>query len=511
MLENAPTSAVKSLIELYQKKITIEDLVDFTNDHASELSVLTAMALTEYKLAGLWRPAAAGLLKKPNINQQDIHALFIGTSPYELTKNYPIDKIQLRTLKFDDTAKEVIKNSIKRLSDHNDVIKTIREINDTISLNNLPPTLFSKGIDLARRLFDLGETRAASYFAAKATLISESLSKDLGFENLRNLLNEMYLTKTPKTSEKNDVDFEKIGGYSEIKDYIRNDLVNVLTAKMKRPELLEFGAELPRGVLLHGPPGTGKSMFLDGIVNELKKTMGDDKIHDFKYRLEQSKWLGESTTLLQQTFEKYRQIARKTKEGLILIVLDEAESTFEKRGEDIHETTKRQVGQLLSYMNGSDELPKNVIFLAATNLLGDIDPAFLRPGRFDYKREIGYPNKNDMRQIYEKILAKKNAIVQPSDLDEMAAQSFEKIPHCTGADIRSVISMAASKKLNEFMRNSDWETAPTESISLDKPALLNSIVEVGTRKKQQAEAAARKFDHDTFKKGAAIAPEGMYS
>ena len=168
-----------------------------------------------------------------------------------------------------------------------------------------------------------------------------------------------------------EVSWDQVGGLQEIKDRLKESIEWPLT----QPELFaHFGVKPPRGVLLFGAPGTGKTLIAKAIANEAKANFISVKGPEMI-----SKWVGESERGIREVFKKAKQAAPS------IIFLDEFESIagarVENRGEG-SDVMNRVVNQLLSSMDGVEAL-EGVIVIAATNRPEMIDPALLRSGRFE--------------------------------------------------------------------------------------------------------------------------------
>jgi ATP-dependent 26S proteasome regulatory subunit len=511
MLSNKSTESVKKLLQIYQNNGSIEDIVNCAEDSEDVLPRVAAAAIVEWHLVRVNKPGLlTSYLEKSQITSTDVSKLFIGTSPYK-----PLDTTysgygggtaissDLQKLHLSELSISMIQ-SIMAQSGKFGVENTVRKLDNYVQIVlPTPTTLFTKNISLARRLFDMQMVQPAAWFAYIGLLgLGKDLQTQLKTEELKELLRKVYTGKVTKVNTRAQVTFNDIGGYEEVKQQIIVDIINVITAKVKRPELLQYGAKLPRGVILHGPPGTGKTMFLEAIANELSATIGNNSVFVESYRLEHASLLGESEALAKATFERFGKLARDNPTGLVVILLDEAEGTFEKRSEDSHHTTKRVIGQLLSYMDGIDKLPDNILFLAATNILGDVDPAFLRTGRFDYTLKIEYPDQKTVHKIYETRLRDKSPNLQNEDLSDVVAHSLKTIPYCTASDVAGVVGRAAKTKMSELMLQKGWQVASADAAKIDKMSLMTAIDWVGAEKKKKAQATSATYGHEILKDNA---------
>ncbi|MBL8912324.1 MAG: AAA family ATPase [Archangium sp.] len=189
-----------------------------------------------------------------------------------------------------------------------------------------------------------------------------------------------------------DIDLTKdIGGYAKVKDRLSKEILDVLAMKdatadeasMKRIEGL-----IPRGMIFWGPPGTGKTLFAKAMATALGAAVTVVSGPELK-----SKWVGESEENLRQVFTRARQAAPA------IIVFDELDSFATARGTYQGSGVEHSmVNQLLTEMDGfrKDEL---VFVVGTTNFVESLDPALLRPGRFEFHLHIPYPNNEDRKAI----------------------------------------------------------------------------------------------------------------
>lgn len=189
-----------------------------------------------------------------------------------------------------------------------------------------------------------------------------------------------------------DVDFDRdIGGYAKVKKQLKQEILEILGRRDKsttEEEVRRFEELLPRGMILWGPPGTGKTFFAKAIATAIGAAITIVSGPELK-----SKWVGESEENLRQIFYRARQSAPA------IIVFDELDSFATARGTYTGSGVEHSmVNQLLTEMDGfhKEEL---VFVVGTTNFVESLDPALLRPGRFEFHLHIPYPEDDDRREI----------------------------------------------------------------------------------------------------------------
>lgn len=247
--------------------------------------------------------------------------------------------------------------------------------------------------------------------------------------------------------EKQYPTLDDIGGHSKAKESIRKFL-----AATQHPEVFRnWAATPPKGLLLYGPSGTGKTMFAEAIANELFGHFEAIKLADIN-----SKWFGESEERVKRIFEEAR-----FRDGHTVIFIDEIESLLPVRNPSYSSGVKDSIMTMfLQYMDGIDS-PDNVTIIGATNRPNAIDPAVLRPGRMDRHIEIGYPDLEARTEILDIHIAtaEKAAGRQLFDLQKVdVGRLLKGADVLTGAQIAEVIRRACEAKA--------YEAVESEAVSL---------------------------------------------
>ena len=230
-----------------------------------------------------------------------------------------------------------------------------------------------------------------------------------------------------------DVTYEDVGGLEEEITKIRE----MVELPMKHPEIFErLGIDAPKGVLLHGVPGTGKTLLAKAVANETNANFISINGPEIM-----SKYYGQSEQNLRKKFEE----AEKNAPSIIFI--DEIDAIATKREETKGEVERRVVAQLLTMMDGLKSRGQ-VVVIAATNIPNHLDPALRRPGRFDREIEIGVPNKKGRLKIL-KIHTRNMPLDEDVNLDDVADVTYGFV----GADLSSLAKEAAMIVLRRILPN----------------------------------------------------------
>ena len=231
--------------------------------------------------------------------------------------------------------------------------------------------------------------------------------------------------------------YEDIGGLGDQLQKVRE----MIELPLKHPILFRrLGIDPPKGVLLHGPPGTGKTMIAKAVANETNAHFtsinGPEII---------SKYYGESEKQLREIFDDAASNAPA------IIFIDELDSIAPKREDVSGEVERRVVAQLLTLMDGMQGRD-NVVVIGATNRPDAIDQALRRPGRFDRELEIGVPDKNGRREIMN-IHTRGMPISDDFDMNWILENSYGFV----GADLMSLTREAAMKTLRRYLPEIDLD------------------------------------------------------
>ena len=238
--------------------------------------------------------------------------------------------------------------------------------------------------------------------------------------------------------ENPDVKWDEIGGLADVK----RELQEAVEWPMKYPGLYDkLGHKMPRGILLHGPSGTGKTLLAKAVATESEANFVSVRGPELL-----SKWVGESERGIREIFRRARQAAP------CVIFFDEIDSIAPIRGVGGETAvTERVVSQLLTELDGMENM-HGVVVLAATNRSDMVDPALLRPGRFDKIILVPLPDKESRLSILKINTKEIPAITDPSDPEHV---NLEKIAEMTdglsGADVAAISNTAVSLVIHEFL------------------------------------------------------------
>jgi transitional endoplasmic reticulum ATPase len=250
-----------------------------------------------------------------------------------------------------------------------------------------------------------------------------------------------------------NVSWNDVGGLIQEKREIQNSI----ELPLKHAKFFNhMGANQPKGILLFGPPGTGKTLLAKAVANETQANFISIKGPELL-----SKWVGESEKGIREIFRKARQAAPA------IIFFDEIDSIAPIRGKSFDSgVTERMISQFLTEMDGLEEL-KGVVVIAATNRPDMIDPALLRPGRFDKIISIGLPDEGARFEIL-KIHSARIPLAEDVDLQKLSV----KTENFSGADLSALCNEAVMIAIEDFLPDLGQEIAE-EKLSTYKITVQN--------------------------------------
>jgi proteasome-associated ATPase len=247
-----------------------------------------------------------------------------------------------------------------------------------------------------------------------------------------------------------DVSYENIGGLDEQIELI----ADAVELPFLHPELFgEFRLQAPKGILLYGPPGCGKTLIAKAVANSLAKkvavTAGADKSRSYFFNIKGpellNKYVGETERHIRLVFQRARE---KSAEGWpVIVFFDEMDSMFRARGTGISSDIESTiVPQLLAELDGVEQL-SNVIVIGATNREDLIDPAILRPGRLDVKIKIERPSKEGARHIMS-MYVDSDIPLDPHELALANGSSSQAVAHMVDEVVDDMFEI---NSVNEFL------------------------------------------------------------
>jgi len=267
--------------------------------------------------------------------------------------------------------------------------------------------------------------------------------------------------------------WDDVGGLDASRDRLKEGV----ELPLKHPEAFRrLGIRPAKGFLLYGPPGTGKTLLAKAAAREAEANFIATKSSDLL-----SKWYGESEQQIARLFSRARQVAPT------IIFIDELDSLVPARGGGLGEpqVTERVVNTILSEMDGLEEL-QNVVVIGATNRPTLIDPALLRPGRFDELIYVGVPDTAGRRRILA-IHTKDMPLADDVDLESIA----QRTERFTGADLEDLVRRAGLTALRrgldaQNVNKADFEAALGETRASVTPEMLEEYENIQETLKSEA-------------------------
>ncbi len=319
--------------------------------------------------------------------------------------------------------------------------------------------------ELVQEQYDSGIITAYNYHADHSTnwlqLLLPYVLAFLGFILLMNLMNRMagggagaqdklsrFGEAKVSTPGEKKVTFQDVAGADEEKEELR-EIVEFLREPQK---YLDLGAHIPKGVLLVGPPGTGKTLLAKAVAGEAGVQFLSISGSDFV-----EMYVGVGASRVRDLFQQ----AKKSAPAIIFI--DEIDAVGRQRGSGLgggHDEREQTLNQLLVEMDGFGS-NEGVVVLAATNRVDILDPALLRPGRFDRQVYVGLPDIKGREEIL-KIHARNKPLAEDVDLGQVAKGT----PGFTGADLENLLNEAALL------------TGRQDKVAIDKACIDEAVIKV---------------------------------
>ncbi|MDR0523445.1 MAG: CDC48 family AAA ATPase [Candidatus Methanoplasma sp.] len=303
---------------------------------------------------------------------------------------------------------------------------------------------------LEGRVFSKGDVVPLNFMGNKMDFVVTSFSPSSDAVAMERAT-EVKVSEKPASPSSMDipkVSYDDLGGLGGAISKIRE----MVELPLRHPELFKrLGVDAPKGVLLHGPPGTGKTMLAKAVAGETSSnfvSIGGPEIV--------SKFYGESEGKLREIFKE----AEENSPSIVFI--DEVDSIAPKRGEATGETERRIVAQLLSLMDGLASRGR-VVVIAATNRPNSIDEALRRPGRFDREIEIGIPDRDGRLEILQ-IHTRGMPLDGGVDVRRLA----DRTHGYAGADISALCKEAAMAALRRVLPDVDLEAEEIPSDILNR-------------------------------------------
>ena len=247
-----------------------------------------------------------------------------------------------------------------------------------------------------------------------------------------------------RMTKTNDINFDKVAGLAEEKD----DLVEIVDFLKNPKKYTDVGARIPKGVILVGPPGTGKTLLAKAVAGEAGVPFFSISGSDFV-----EMFVGVGASRVRDLFEDAK------KNAPCIVFIDEIDAVARRRGTGMgggHDEREQTLNQLLVEMDGFG-VNEGIIVMAATNRVDILDPAILRPGRFDRKIGVGRPDIKGREEIL-KVHAAAKPLGDDVDLKKIA----QTTAGFTGADLENLLNEAAiyaAKSDRRYIRQADIERA----------------------------------------------------
>ena len=258
-----------------------------------------------------------------------------------------------------------------------------------------------------------------------------------------------------------NVDWSSVGGLNNVKE----ELKEAVEWPMKYPDSFErMGIRPSRGILLYGPPGTGKTLLAKAVAKESEANFIQVKGPSLL-----SMWVGESEKGMRKIFERARQVAP------CVVFFDEIDSLAGKRGNETGtKVTERVLNQMLAELDGLEDM-KDILIIGATNRPDMLDPALLRPGRFDKILLVNAPEEKGREMILD--IHTKNMPIKSKD--KIIKDIAKKTIGYTGADLEALVREAAMLSLRENIESKEVKKKHfDEALKKIKPSVTKTTLDV---------------------------------
>ena len=252
-----------------------------------------------------------------------------------------------------------------------------------------------------------------------------------------------------------NVGFEAIAGQDEAVAEAKS-----LVHAMKNPEVFKKrGVKIPKGIMFYGPPGNGKTMLVEAIAKESGSEFIEISSADIN-----KKWHGQSEQMMQKVFDEATGISRGGKK--VIVFFDDFDALALSRDES-YPVERKVMAVILRNMDGLDTNP-NVMVLAATNRIEDIDQAIKRSGRFDNLIEVGLPDEKGRIEIFKVHMAMAKTISTEPESQFSTTLDFNQIARETngfsGADLANLINRVLKFKLTGELEGKGWTPVTTNDV-----------------------------------------------
>lgn len=256
------------------------------------------------------------------------------------------------------------------------------------------------------------------------------------------MLADTFTNMEIKEVENETVTFDDIAGY----EYVKEELAEIVDFLKNPEDYARYTSKIPKGVLLEGPPGNGKTLFAKSVAGETDTPFFQISASDIE-----DKYVGSGARRVEKIFKTVRQKAEET--GKVILFIDELDAVGMKRESRTVQETNQTINKLLTEMDGFEK-DTRVIIIAATNLSSSLDSALTRSGRFDRIITIERPSMKEREDVLLLYLHKKGDLIHPEVYEEQYAHVLaQQTEGFSNADLDKLINEASliAKKKNIHM------------------------------------------------------------